>query len=98
MMLISDLKTDPFYLRSVGDDVIIYKGNITRWIKANRTIKLKLYTQVRKHTLFNQAKVDELLDNSNELISSWDDSFIFKFGPSSTPDDRHPAFVSEYVW
>lgn len=92
----TDLKTDPVDLRSVGDDDIIYKGNITRWIKANRTIKLKLYTQVRKHTLFNQAKVDELLDNSNELISSWDDSFIFKFGPSSTPDDRHPAFVSEY--
>ncbi len=92
----TDLKTEPVDLRDVGKDDIIYGGNLTKWIKANRTIKLKLYTQVRKHTLYNQAKVDELFAKPDELISSWNDSFIFNYGPSSTPDDRNPGFVSEY--
>ena len=31
-----------------GDDDYIYKGNTTNWIKAANTLKLKLYTQVRR--------------------------------------------------
>ncbi len=92
----TDFNTTPVDLRRPGNDDTIYKGDITKWIKANRTIKLKLYTQVRKHAMYNQAKVDELLAEPDELISSWGDSFIIPFGPSSTPDDRNPAFVSEY--
>lgn len=93
----TDLKTESVDLRDVGKDDLIYGGNLIKWIKANRTIKLKLYTQIRKYdNLYNQAKVDELFANPDELISSWNDSFIFNYGPSSTPDDRNPGFVTEY--
>ena len=92
----TDLNTESTDLRTVGNDDLIYQGDINKWEKANRTIKLKLYTQVRKHSLYNQAAVDELLNNPTQLINSWAESFIFKFGPSASPDDRHPAFVSEY--
>lgn len=92
----NNLKTAPTDLRIVGNDDLIYKGNISRWIKANRTIKLKLYTQVRNHSMFNQTAVNALLATPAELISSWAESFIIPYAASSTPDDRNPGFVSEY--
>lgn len=92
----NDLKTEPTDLRSVGGDDIIYKGDITKWIKANRTIKLKLYTQVRKHAMFNQTAVNELIANQAELISSWTESFIIPTDSTSNPDNRNRGFVSEY--
>lgn len=81
-------------LRLPGDDDIMYNGNISDWIKATNSIKLKLLTQVQNTSLYNQSEVDALL--SGDLISSWDESFMVPYGPSTTPDDRNPAFVAEY--
>lgn len=97
----TDLGTESTDPRKPGDDDIIYNGyddddKMDKWMRANRTILLKLYTQVRNvDNLFNQAKVDELLD-TDVLIEDWSGSFIIPYGTSSSPDDRHPCFVSEY--
>ncbi|AEW03388.1 hypothetical protein A4D02_05035 [Niastella koreensis] len=74
-----------------GTDDYIYKGNMTNWIKAANTIKLKLYTQVR---LVQDVKsqVTALLSNPASLINSETESFMMPYGPIGTTDDRHPAY------
>lgn len=70
---------------------LIYKGNQLKWIKAANTIKLKLYNQIRL-TKDVSAEVNALLA-SGKLISSADESFVFKFGTNKSPDERNPAFL-----
>jgi len=74
-----------------GADDYIYKGNMTNWIKAANTIKLKLYTQVRR--VQNVAtQVQTLLASPSTLINSQAESFMMPYGPFGTTDDRHPAY------
>ena len=78
-----------------GSDDYIYKGNTTNWKKAARTLKLKLYTQVRlvpELLATVTAQVKTLLDNPAGLISSQAESFMMPYGPFATTDDRHPAY------
>lgn len=75
---------------SPGSDDLIYGGDITEWIKAANTIKLKLYTQVRKVQNVS-AQVTELLTGGN-LISSNSESFLFPYGTNAATDDRNPGF------
>src|SRR6185369_13954311 len=74
-----------------GADDYIYKGNTTNWIKAANTIKLKLYTQVRRvQDVSTQVKA--LLATPANLINSQAESFNVPFGPIGATDDRHPAY------
>lgn len=73
-----------------GDDYI-YKGNIVNWRKAANTIKLKLYTQVRRVQNV-QTQVTALLANPAQLINSQAESFMMPYGPQGTTDDRHPGY------
>jgi hypothetical protein len=82
--------TAPNVLKPGSDDVI-YGGNLTKWIKAANTIKLKLYTQIRKVKNVN-AEVAALLNAPSMLISSTNESFIIPYGPSGATDDRNPAY------
>ena len=72
-------------------DDYIYKGDLTKWKKAARTIKLKLYTQVRK-VQDVKAAVTALLGTPGDLINSQAESFMMPYGPFGTTDDRHPAY------
>lgn len=74
-----------------SNDDYIYKGNLTNWIKAANTIKLKLYTQIR---LVQDVKtqVQALLANPASLINSEAESFMMPYGPIATTDDRHPGY------
>ncbi len=74
-----------------GADDYIYKGNTTNWIKAANTIKLKLYTQVRRVQNVT-AQVTALLASPTTLINSQAESFMLPYGPFGTTDDRHPAY------
>ncbi|RYF44779.1 MAG: SusD/RagB family nutrient-binding outer membrane lipoprotein, partial [Chitinophagaceae bacterium] len=76
--------------KPAGDDYI-YKGNLTNWIKAANTIKLKLYTQVRLVQDVS-AQVNALLASPATLINSQAESFLMPYGPIATTDDRHPAY------
>jgi len=74
-----------------GADDYIYKGNTANWIKAANTIKLKLYTQVRRvQDVSTQVKA--LLATPANLINSQAESFMMPYGPFGTTDDRHPAY------
>jgi hypothetical protein len=74
-----------------GADDYIYKGNTTNWKKAANTLKLKLYTQVRR-VQDVKAAVTALLATPANLINSQAESFMMPYGPFGTTDDRHPAY------
>ncbi len=74
-----------------ASDDYIYKGDLTKWKKAANTIKLKLYTQVRR-VQDVKAAVTALLATPANLINSQAESFMMPYGPFGTTDDRHPAY------
>lgn len=74
-----------------GGNDVIYKGSTTNWIKAANTIKLKLYTQLRKVQDVS-AQVTALLASPSTLISSNAESFVLPYGPLGATDDRNPGF------
>lgn len=78
-----------------GSSDLIYKGDMTKWVKAANTIKLKLYTQVRKVQNVS-AEVTALLATPSQLINSKEESFIMPYGPLGATDDRSPAF-DDYI-
>ncbi len=78
-----------------GGDDVIYAGSTTKWVKAANTIKLKLYTQLRKVRDVS-AEVNALLANPSTLISATDESFVLPYGPMGATDDRNPGF-SDYT-
>jgi len=71
-------------------DDVIYGGNKARWIKAANTIKLKLYTQVRRVQNVTAA-VTALLATPANLIAAKEESFMLPYG-TSIADDRNPGY------
>ena len=88
---IADIDNPAPNISKPGADDYIYKGDLTKWKKAARTIKLKLYTQVRR-VQDVKAQVTTLLGTPANLISSQADNFMLPYGPFATTDDRHPAY------
>jgi hypothetical protein len=76
-------------------DDLIYGGNVTRWIKAANTIKLKMYTQIRKVKNVS-AEVNALINGGN-LISQTSESFLIPYGPNGATDDRNPGFYTYFA-
>lgn len=78
-----------------GANDVIYKGSTARWIKAANTIKLKLYTQVRKVQNVT-PQVTALLATPATLINSNAEMFVMPFGPLGATDDRNGGFA-DYI-
>lgn len=72
-----------------GADDLIYGGNKSRWIKAANTIKLKLYTQLRRIQNVT-PQVTALLAAPATLINATNEGFFIPFG--TTSNDRNPGF------
>src|SRR5215203_1188728 len=87
----ADIANPASNVSSPGSDDYIYKGDTTKWKKAARTLKLKLYTQVRLVQNV-QTEIRALLANPALLINSQAESFMMPYGPFATTDDRHPAY------
>ncbi|HVE61189.1 MAG TPA: SusD/RagB family nutrient-binding outer membrane lipoprotein [Chitinophagaceae bacterium] len=88
---ISDLNNTAINPSTPGTDDVIYAGNIARWIKAANTLKLKLYTQLRKVQNVT-PQVTALLANPTTLINTKEESFVISFG-TALLTDRHPGFA-----
>jgi Starch-binding associating with outer membrane len=92
---IADLNnTSAINAQKPGSDDIIYGGNVAKWIKAANTLKLKLYTQIRKVKNVT-AEVTALL--SQPLISQTSEMFVIPYGPNGATDDRNPGFFDYYA-
>ena len=74
-----------------GIDDVIYGGNITNWIKAANTLKLKLLTQMRLVKDVS-AQVNALLASPATLISSTAENFILPYNA----DNKNPGY-SDYT-
>ena len=78
-----------------GADDLMYGGDVDLWIKAANTIKLKLYTQIRKVKNVS-AEVNALL-SGGKLISNTSESFLVPYGPNGATDDRNPGFYDYFA-
>ncbi|HET6768408.1 MAG TPA: SusD/RagB family nutrient-binding outer membrane lipoprotein [Chitinophagaceae bacterium] len=78
-----------------GADDLMYSGNVARWVKAANTIKLKMYTQIRKVKNVS-AEVTALLNGGN-LISQTSENFLLPYGPNGATDDRNPGFYTYFA-
>lgn len=92
---ISDLNNTAANPKTPGTDDLIYGGNVTRWVKAANTLKLKLYTQIRKVKNVS-AEVNALITGGN-LISATNEMFVIPYGPNGATDDRNPGFFTYYA-
>lgn len=71
-----------------GGDDLIYAGNKAKWLRAAKTLKLKLLNQVRRvQDVSLQVNIP-----SDSLIQSGED-FEFKYKSKSSPDERNPGFL-----
>ena len=77
-----------------GTDDLIYGGSVTKWVKAANTLKLKMYTQIRKVKNVS-AEVTALL--AQPLISQANESFLIPYGPNGATDDRNPGFFTYFA-
>jgi len=80
-------------LSPAADDVI-FGGDLDKWRRFAKSLKLKLYNQTRL--------VDDVTAEVNALITEGDlmksgGDFELAYGTSVSPDDRNPAFVVEYT-
>lgn len=80
---------------SPGNDDIIYKGDLDQWIKFGKTLKLKMYNQIRLVQDVS-TEINALLADESQLIGSGDD-FEFPYGASLSPMNRNPAYQQEYT-
>ncbi len=78
-----------------GSDDMIYAGSVDLWTRAANTIKLKLYTQIRK-TKSVATEVGALI-SSGKLINQTSHSFLIPYGPNGATDDRNPGFATYFA-
>lgn len=88
---IADINNPALNPSKPGADDVIYSGNTARWIKAANTLKLKLYTQLRR-TQNVTAQVTALLANPANLINAMNEGFVIPFG-TALLTDRNPGFA-----
>ncbi|WP_234735944.1 SusD/RagB family nutrient-binding outer membrane lipoprotein [Tellurirhabdus bombi] len=73
-----------------------YRGNKDNWIRAAKTIKLKLLLTRRLADPGAAAAINALIAE-NLLIQTTAQNFTFKFGTNLTnPDSRHPRYGGQY--
>lgn len=78
-----------------GNDDLIYGGSVDLWTRAANTIKLKLYTQIRK-TKSVSTEVNALI-SGGKLINQTSHSFLIPYGPNGATDDRNPGFYTYFA-
>ena len=81
-------------VKVLGD--VVYGGDITKWKKAAKSLKLKLLLQTSK-TNPNAAADIQALVTAGGFITSPADDFQFRFGKLKAPDDRHPWYQNGYA-
>ena len=81
---------------SVSND-LIYGGQMVKWAKFGRTLKLKLYNQIRlKPGRDISADVTALLAQPAQLLETSQD-FEVPYGSSFQPENRNISYLSNYV-
>jgi hypothetical protein len=77
-----------------GADDLFYGGDLDLWRKFAKTVKLKMYNQIRLVENVT-TEVDALLAE-DDLISANTEDFQFDYNSGVSPDNRNPAYVVEW--
>ncbi|MDN5205191.1 SusD/RagB family nutrient-binding outer membrane lipoprotein [Fulvivirgaceae bacterium BMA10] len=83
--------------RTLGQDDLIYGGNLDNWKKMANTLKLKMYNQIRLVDAGGATTNINTLIGSGNLISASKEDFTFQFTSSNSPDGRHPNFQADWA-
>lgn len=83
-------------LEKPGADDLIFGGDADRWKRLANSLRLKLYNQVRLTSLYDAAKVADIL-NSKPLMQNVAGGFKLKYGTGNNPENRHPLYKQDYV-
>lgn len=74
---------------------IIYNGSATSWLRAAKSLKLRLLIQTAKKNN-NTAAIQAVVD-AGGLITAASHDFQFRFAKSQNPDNRHPWYRNGYA-
>ena len=74
---------------------ILYGGNVTKWRKAAKSLKLKLLINTR-NVDSNAVAIQALISEGDLILSSTND-FQLRFSSLKNPDNRHPMYKSGYA-
>ena len=80
--------------RSPAGDDLIYGGNLASWRKFAKTVKLKLYNQLRLVQDVS-GEVNALLTD-DDLIGSADEDFELAYVDQQSPENRNPGYIADY--
>ncbi len=75
---------------------LFYGGDAGRWRRLAKTLKLRLYNNVRLTNLYDAAAVAALIAEG-DLMNNASTDLELRYGGTLAPDNRHPAFISEYT-
>ncbi|MGL4632249.1 MAG: SusD/RagB family nutrient-binding outer membrane lipoprotein [Leadbetterella sp.] len=77
----------------IANNDLFYGGNLVRWRKFAKTLKLKLYTNVR---LVQDVKASvQALVTEGDLLAAGED-FEMAYVNSITPENRNPGYLNDY--
>jgi hypothetical protein len=79
----------------VGEEDLFYGGETASWIKFAKTLKLKMYNQIREVEDVSE-EVAALLEEG-DLINDPAEDFEMEYGTSVGPDNRNPGYVQEWA-
>ena len=74
---------------------LIYKGSFDKWGRFGRTLKLKLYNQIRK-TNSNATVISQVTPLLSSDLMREDGDFQLAYSTSISPDNRNPGYVIDY--
>lgn len=77
---------------------LFYDGDMTKWITLAKTLKLKLYLNLRLiHPDVATTNINALIAEG-DLIDSPEEDFVFNYSNTAVnPDSRHPYFTYNYL-
>ena len=76
---------------------LIYKGDVDKWARFGRTLKLKLYNQLRKvNPTAVRSQVEPLLNGSAGPLLEEGGDLELKYVNVTNPDNRNPGYVTDY--
>ncbi|GAB2847968.1 RagB/SusD family nutrient uptake outer membrane protein [Hymenobacter ruber] len=84
---------------TLGEVDLIYKGDLDKWARFGRTLKLKLYNQLRKTTAAATVRnqVEPLLNGTaGPLMAEEVGDFQLGYLNTANPDNRNPGYVTDY--
>ena len=89
-------KTSPVTVK--GD--IFYNGNIPKWTKLAKTVKLRLLLNSRKGRATGNADLAKAFTDGGLIADTGADDFTYNYGGAINPnggDGRHPWFQNAYL-